>query len=89
MAGKQEVRMQKWHVNMVTMTEQNISSMATATSATLKLNHQGHQQNLHPRREARTQICTEYSESNANDPSAGSPTETLLRLLLPLSDKVH
>ena len=25
----------------------------------------------------------------ANDPSAGSPTETLLRLLLPLSDKLH
>ena len=25
----------------------------------------------------------------ANDPSAGSPTETLLRLLLPLSDKVR
>ena len=25
----------------------------------------------------------------ANDASAGSPTETLLRLLLPLSDKVH
>ena len=25
----------------------------------------------------------------ANDPSAGSPTETLLRLLLPLSDKIH
>ena len=24
-----------------------------------------------------------------NDPSAGSPTETLLRLLLPLSDKVQ
>ena len=24
-----------------------------------------------------------------NDPSAGSPTETLLRLLLPLSKKVH
>jgi hypothetical protein len=24
-----------------------------------------------------------------NDPSAGSPTETLLRLLLPLSDEVH
>ena len=24
-----------------------------------------------------------------NDPSAGSPTETLLRFLLPLSDKVH
>ena len=28
-------------------------------------------------------------ETCANDPSAGSPTETLLRLLLPLSDKVH
>ena len=26
---------------------------------------------------------------SVNDPSAGSPTETLLRLLLPLSDKVH
>ena len=25
----------------------------------------------------------------ANDPSAGSPTETLLRRLLPLSDTVH
>ena len=24
-----------------------------------------------------------------NDPSAGSPTETLLRLLLPLSDKIY
>ena len=29
------------------------------------------------------------SESCANDPSAGSPTETLLRLLLPLSAKVQ
>jgi hypothetical protein len=29
-----------------------------------------------------TKICV-------NDPSAGSPTETLLRLLLPLSDKVY
>ena len=28
-------------------------------------------------------------DNHANDPSAGSPTETLLRLLLPLSDKVH
>ena len=25
---------------------------------------------------------------NVNDPSAGSPTETLLRLLLPLNDQV-
>ncbi len=28
-------------------------------------------------------------EVRVNDPSAGSPTETLLRLLLPLSDKVY
>ena len=27
-------------------------------------------------------------ETNGNDPSAGSPTETLLRLLLPLNDQV-
>ena len=26
---------------------------------------------------------------SVNDPSAGSPTDTLLRLLLPLSDKVY
>ena len=32
---------------------------------------------------------SEWSWMRANDPSAGSPTETLLRLLLPLSDKVH
>ena len=30
-----------------------------------------------------------HIQSNTNDPSAGSPTETLLRLLLPLSDKVY
>ena len=29
------------------------------------------------------------SSTNLNDPSAGSPTETLLRLLLPLNDKVR
>ena len=27
--------------------------------------------------------------NSVNDPSAGSPTETLLRLLLPLNDKVQ
>ena len=34
---------------------------------------------------------SEFAEriDHSNDPSAGSPTETLLRLLLPLSDKVH
>ena len=30
-----------------------------------------------------------FSRGNDNDPSAGSPTETLLRLLLPLNDKVQ
>ena len=33
--------------------------------------------------------CVECWEAHTNDPSAGSPTETLLRLLLPLSDKVY
>ena len=32
---------------------------------------------------------SEWIWMRANDPSAGSPTETLLRLLLPLSDKVY
>ena len=30
-----------------------------------------------------------FGTMRANDPSAGSPTETLLRLLLPLNDKVY
>ena len=34
-------------------------------------------------------MCTVKFWMHANDPSAGSPTETLLRLLLPLSDEVH
>ena len=33
----------------------------------------------------RAQTCL----GSVNDPSAGSLTETLLRLLLPLSDEVH
>ena len=36
-----------------------------------------------------TKRCTWIWMIRVNDPSAGSPTETLLRLLLPLSDKVH
>ena len=32
---------------------------------------------------------TRFGFQRVNDPSAGSPTETLLRLLLPLSDKVY
>ena len=34
-------------------------------------------------------ICIFYTKIYGNDPSAGSPTETLLRLLLPLNDKVQ
>ena len=35
-------------------------------------------------------LCSKGAKRiTSNDPSAGSPTETLLRLLLPLSDKVH
>ena len=30
-----------------------------------------------------------FGQGHDNDPSAGSPTETLLRLLLPLNDKVQ
>ena len=36
-----------------------------------------------------TEGCVELGWISVNDPSAGSPTETLLRLLLPLSDKVY
>ena len=34
-------------------------------------------------------VRTGWYGSGVNDPSAGSPTETLLRLLLPLNDKVQ
>ena len=38
---------------------------------------------------AATEGLVELDWISVNDPSAGSPTETLLRLLLPLSDKVY
>ena len=38
---------------------------------------------------ATTEGLVELRWISVNDPSAGSPTETLLRLLLPLSDKVY
>ena len=38
---------------------------------------------------AATEGFVELVWISVNDPSAGSPTETLLRLLLPLSDKVY
>ena len=44
---------------------------------------------LHPDSEPHKRNAQWFVWMRANDPSAGSPTETLLRLLLPLSDKVH
>ena len=41
------------------------------------------------RRAGLTAECRGVRVNCANDPSAGSPTETLLRLLLPLNDKVR
>ena len=35
-----------------------------------------------------TEGLVEFVGYSVNDPSAGSPTETLLRLLLPLNDQV-
>jgi hypothetical protein len=34
-------------------------------------------------------LISEKNYNGVNDPTAGSPTVTLLRLLLPLSDKVY
>lgn len=42
-----------------------------------------------PRQHSVTCATVVFSRGNDNDPSAGSPTETLLRLLLPLNDKVQ
>ena len=43
----------------------------------------------HPHTDTHRRIHNGLCGTCANDPSAGSPTETLLRLLLPLSGKVH
>ena len=40
------------------------------------------------RNEGRVRVGSERVRTLFNDPSAGSPTETLLRLLLPLNDRV-
>lgn len=42
-----------------------------------------------PPPEALRYVFAVVFRGNGNDPSAGSPTETLLRLLLPLNDKVQ
>ena len=51
--------------------------------------HGGIDISLHPHPGPHRGSFTWFGWMRANDPSAGSPTETLLRLLLPLSDKVH
>ena len=55
-------------------------------SCCLKLQSRGRSLSLS---KAYTRMSLTTSKKYTNDPSAGSPTETLLRLLLPLSDKVH
>ncbi|KAH7688659.1 hypothetical protein IHE45_03G045800 [Dioscorea alata] len=42
-----------------------------------------------PRASASSRVFRVFAAGLDNDPSAGSPTETLLRLLLPLHDKVQ
>ncbi|KAH7663402.1 hypothetical protein IHE45_14G052300 [Dioscorea alata] len=42
-----------------------------------------------PRASACSRVFRVFAAGLDNDPSAGSPTETLLRLLLPLNDKVQ
>ena len=48
-----------------------------------------HRELNHDKDATRGRFTVVIGYQRVNDPSAGSPTETLLRLLLPLSDKVH
>ena len=50
--------------------------------------HASEKSNFQQRRERRCQYARFFFFRIVNDPSAGSPTETLLRLLLPLNDQV-
>ena len=58
------------------------------TLTALETRQEAPNENSSPRQVSQT-MCTVKFWMHANDPSAGSPTETLLRLLLPLSDEVH
>lgn len=53
----------------------NFNSVSLQSPTAARLSHRGER-------------TTEQDLRNVNDPSAGSPTETLLRLLLPLNDQV-
>ena len=63
----------------------------TTLTAQLRIRPLAHSFHLLIQRHAssRIQQGSRFELDSANDPSTGSPTETLLRLLLPLSDKVH
>ena len=65
--------------------------MLRVSPTTLEVLPGGHAERVNPRQEASQREIHNGMVGfvRVNDPSAGSPTETLLRLLLPLSDKVH
>ena len=67
----------KWQANLFDRSQQTPPPLATHEEAQKRDAH-GH-----------NATCTNMRLERANDPSTGSPTETLLRLLLPLRDEVH
>ena len=44
---------------------------------------------LHPISLSPHALHSNYNQTHVNDPSAGSPTETLLRLVLPLNGQIR
>ena len=74
-------------INSSTVLDRAAAAIWTCqNSCCLKLQSRGRSLSLS---KAYTRMSLTTSKKYTNDPSAGSPTETLLRLLLPLSDKVH
>ena len=70
--------------------QQKVASATVRPQSTNPFTTLGHAQKRvkrHPH--GHNSTCTNMKLECVNDPSAGSPTETLLRLLLPLSDEVH
>ena len=67
----------KWQANLLTAINKSTSHTWPCTFSSERHVH-GH-----------NATCTNMTLECVNDSSAGSPTETLLRLLLPLSDEVH
>ena len=81
----QDIRCLKlfWFVVVVKLVQVGFGRWGLPAGAELPANHTAL---THKRRE-RTLIREKFNPCG-NDPSAGSPTETLLRLHLPLDDKV-